>query len=80
MPANHYGKKMTSIRLSIEGMHCTGCARTIELLLGAEPGVREAQVSFESATARVLYDPAATNAQALGAAIEKAGYRASHRE
>lgn len=66
---------MKTATLTIEGMHCTGCARTIEALLAAEPGVREAAVSFESKDVRVLYDAALTGEERLAAAIEKAGYR-----
>ena len=68
---------MKRATLAIGGMHCTGCAQTIEMLLAAEPGVKEAAVSFESNDARVLYDAAVTGEKRLAAAIEKAGYRVS---
>lgn len=68
---------MKTATLTIEGMHCAGCAQTIEMLLAAEPGVKEAAVSFESKDARVLYDAALTREERLAAAIEKAGYRVS---
>jgi MerR family copper efflux transcriptional regulator len=63
---------------TIKGMHCDGCAETIKALLAREPGVTTAVVSFKDGNARVLYDPAATSAERLIAAIERAGYRAAH--
>ena len=68
---------MKSVTLKIQGMHCTGCAQTIEMLLGAEQGVKEADVSFESKSARIVYDAAVANENGLTAVIEKAGYRVS---
>ncbi|HEX7953496.1 MAG TPA: MerR family transcriptional regulator, partial [Burkholderiales bacterium] len=34
------GNDMKSLELIIEGMHCGGCANTIEALLGREPGMQ----------------------------------------
>lgn len=66
---------MKSITLTVEGMHCEGCAQTIKTLVSAEPGVRAATVSFKEGEARVLYDPQATNEDRVIGAIEKPGYR-----
>jgi copper chaperone CopZ len=60
--------------LRIDGMHCDGCARTIEALLSTEPGVKAASASFHDRRARVLFDPAATTEARLATAIEKAGF------
>lgn len=49
---------MQSVTLTIEGMHCAGCTRTIDHLLRRQPGVWEAEVSLDHARARVLFDPA----------------------
>ena len=69
--------KMKSLEVKIEGMHCTGCAGTIQALLKHEAGVRSANVSFDKGTALVYYDPAETDPEKVKAAIERAGYRAS---
>ena len=66
---------MKSIELKIEGMHCSGCAKTIEALLAAEPGVKASTASYSTGSARVLYDPAAVDSSHLIAAVERAGYR-----
>ena len=66
---------MNSVTLKVEGMHCEGCAKTIEALLGAEPGVQRAAVSFQAREAQVQFDPKATGDAQLAAAIERAGYK-----
>lgn len=62
--------------MKIDGMHCGGCASTIQALLKHEPGVQSMSVSFEKGGASIFYDPAQIDAERLKAAIEKAGYRA----
>ena len=59
----------------VDGMQCDGCARTIEALLAAEPGVQRAAVSFEDRRARVLFDPNALTEQKIIAVIEQAGFK-----
>ena len=67
---------MKSLEVKIEGMHCEGCAKTIQSLLTQEPGVMSAKVSFAEATASVFYDPAVINPARVAAAIGKVGFRA----
>lgn len=66
---------MNSVTLKVEGMHCEGCAKTIEALLGAEPGVQRATVSFKASEAQVRFDPNAIDDGQIVAAIERAGYK-----
>jgi Hg(II)-responsive transcriptional regulator len=66
--------EMKTTLLAIDGMHCDGCARTIEALLGRVPGVRKAEASFDDRQARVLHDQAETSAADLIAAIAKGGF------
>jgi DNA-binding transcriptional MerR regulator len=75
--ARRAGKRgnMKDANFRIEGMHCEGCAKTIEALLGAEPGVRRAAVSFQAREAQVQFDPIATDDAQLAAAVERAGYK-----
>lgn len=68
---------MKSVALTIAGMHCEGCASTIQTVLAHEPGVKSASVTFSNGTATVLYDPAATNPSRLTGAVERAGFRAA---
>jgi Hg(II)-responsive transcriptional regulator len=66
---------MRSLELRIQGMHCDGCAGTIEALLAHEPGVKGASVSHAAGKGQILYDPATTDPARIAAAIERAGYR-----
>lgn len=65
---------MKSLELKIEGMHCDGCAGTIEALLAREPGVKGASVSYAARTGQILFDPATTDPARIAATIERAGY------
>ena len=66
---------MKSLEFRIVGMHCDGCASTIEALLAHEPGVKGASVSYAAGKAQILYDAAATDPVRIAATIERAGYR-----
>ncbi len=66
---------MNSVTLKVEGMHCEGCAKTIEALLGVEPGITRATVSFKAGEAQVHFDPNAIDDGQIVAAIERAGYK-----
>jgi copper chaperone CopZ len=68
------GRNVKTATFRIDGMHCDGCARTIEALVSTEPGVRKATVSFKAREARILFDPQVGNEDQLAAAIRKAGY------
>jgi len=63
----------------IEGIHCTGCAETIQALLQDNTGVRKAAAEFDTREARVRYDPAVISDDQLAAVIEKAGFRVTDR-
>jgi len=73
------GRNVKTATFKIDGMHCDGCARTIEALVSTEPGVRKATVSFKAQEARILFDPQALGEDQLAAAIRKAGYSVASR-
>ncbi|HLF97676.1 MAG TPA: heavy metal translocating P-type ATPase [Methylococcaceae bacterium] len=60
--------------LSIGGMRCAGCVKTVEDALRAVPGVVSAEVSFASHIAVVA---GSAEAAALRAAVHAAGYEAA---
>ncbi|MGQ0751235.1 MAG: heavy-metal-associated domain-containing protein [Betaproteobacteria bacterium] len=70
---------MRKVTFKIEGMHCSGCAATIQALLQRNEGVRKASASFDAGEARVLFDPAVTSENEAAAVIEKAGFRVTER-
>lgn len=63
------------IVLKIEGMTCGGCKASVERLLAAQPGVRNAAVDLAAGRATVSADDDVA-AQALADAVEGAGYDA----
>ena len=65
---------MKTTNLQIDGMHCDGCARTVEALLSRVPGVRKAEASFDERQARVLHDQNEAPVADLMAAVTKAGF------
>src|SRR5581483_8065353 len=68
------GHGMKTAIFKVDGMHCDGCARTVQALVSAEPGVQKATVSFKTREARVLFDPQAVSEEHLTATIRQAGY------
>ncbi|MFN8990193.1 MAG: heavy-metal-associated domain-containing protein [Betaproteobacteria bacterium] len=68
---------MENVAIAVSGMTCGGCVASVRRVLSAVPGVAEAQVSLDPPEARVRFDPAATTAQALRAAMDAAGYSVS---
>lgn len=67
---------MENTVIRIGGMSCQGCVRNIGGVLAALPGVASADVSLESAEARVAFDPQLVSRAALVDAIEDAGFDA----
>ena len=63
-----------STRLTLEGLHCSTCAPTVEATLRAADGVHTASVSVGTGTAEVSYDPGRTGPEQLAAAVEAIGY------
>ena len=63
---------MSRVTLPIEGMHCAGCAASVEKRLVETPGVREASVNLATRRATVEVDGARPDA--LVAAVRAAGY------
>jgi copper chaperone CopZ len=71
---------MNTVTFKVEGMHCDGCATTIQSLLERNAGVQKAVASFKEGEARILYDSNAVTEEELVAVIEKIGYRVASRK
>lgn len=65
---------MNTANFRIDGMHCEGCADRIRTLLGKEPGVREARVSFAEGSAAVRFNPHTLDEARLREVIETGGF------
>jgi Cu+-exporting ATPase len=69
-------KSQKTVRLAIEGMHCTACARAVERALRRVEGVHDAEVDLLGQTARVQVAPRIPTEQLVDA-VGRAGYAAS---
>ena len=67
---------MKNQRLHIQGMHCVGCAMTVDGALEDLPGVKSASTNYARQTADVEYDEKKVTVTQLIAAVEQAGYKA----
>lgn len=67
---------MENLTITVGGMSCQSCVRSVTSALTALPGVHSAEVSLEEGVARVSYDPSMLSAAALKSAIEDAGFDA----
>ena len=67
---------MDTTILTVGGMTCGGCVRSVANVLKALPGVEGAEVSLEQAQAKVSFDPARINLTAIRKAIADAGFEA----
>lgn len=65
-----------AVTIRVEGMHCGGCATSIEKKLKATAGVEEARVSFEKGEAWVKFDDSKVTEAQLREAINSIGYKA----
>lgn len=61
----------------VEGMTCDHCEMSVKKGVGELEGIVSVEANFEDSTARVVFDPAKTNNEAIVAAIEKRGYKAA---
>lgn len=62
--------------LSVDGMHCSACELFVESTAKMTEGVLDAQVSYATDTARLIYDPDEIDRDDLPGTIHRLGYRA----
>lgn len=63
--------------IKVTGMTCGSCVLSVEGVLKAVDGVSDAQVSLDSGTARVDFDPMRTSPEQLKSAVKNAGFGVS---
>jgi copper ion binding protein len=66
-----------TLNLSVRGMTCANCARSVERKLGSVPGVTKASVSLEAASATVEYDTELVKPEMFAKAVRELGYEAA---
>ena len=68
---------MIKRQFRVQGMHCVGCAMTVDGALEDLAGVKSASTSYAKQVVDVVYDETKVNEKALIDAVNKAGYSAS---
>ena len=63
-----------TLHLTIHGMTCGNCARTIERKLASTPGVTKATVDLQATRATVEYDADLVKPDVLFKAVRDLGY------
>ncbi len=65
---------MEKITLSVNGMTCMGCVKSVKNVLEPIPGVASVDITLESGQADISFDPAKAGPDQFMAAIQDAGY------
>jgi Cu+-exporting ATPase len=69
-----------SVLISIEGMTCNSCVKSIEGTVGDIPGVTSIKVSLEEKTGEIIFNPDITGENNLRDAIDDMGFEAAIKE
>lgn len=73
--AQREGDSMKTLSLSIAGMHCQGCAQTLQRVLERLDGVHTATVSYDDRQAHLLINPNVVTESQCRLAVKRAGYQ-----
>lgn len=65
---------METVTLTIKGMTCGGCVKSVTSVLQKIAGVSSVEVSLEENRATLIYDPVQTKPAQFKTAIEDAGF------
>jgi copper chaperone CopZ len=71
---HHISMASQTLKMSVSGMTCGNCSRSVERKLSATPGVTKATVDLVDASAVVEYDPEKVKPEALANAVRQLGY------
>ncbi|MBV9504672.1 MAG: heavy-metal-associated domain-containing protein [Acidobacteriia bacterium] len=63
-----------TLNLTVNGMTCGSCARSVESTLASTPGVTKATVDLQAARATVEYDTDLVKPDVLANAVRELGY------
>ncbi len=66
-----------TVGLKIDGMTCGSCVDKVQTSLKKVEGVKEAEVTLATHTAKVVYDPSKTDEKALKGSVSTAGFKVS---
>lgn len=74
LAANLYASD--TAKLSVDGMTCSGCVKSVKSALEKVDGVESAQVDLKSNSAVVAFNPEKTTLESMEKAVADAGYSA----
>jgi copper chaperone CopZ len=63
-----------TVNLTVQGMTCGNCARSIERKLASTPGVTKVKVELEEARATVEYDTGLVKPDVLANVVRQLGF------
>jgi Cu+-exporting ATPase len=63
-----------TVNLTVQGMTCGNCARSVERKLAGTPGVTKVVVNLEAAQATVEFDAGLVKPEVLANAVRQLGY------
>lgn len=63
-----------TVQLTVKGMTCNNCARSVERKLASTPGVTKVTVDLQAGQARVEYDGDLVQPNVLANAVRQLGY------
>ncbi len=70
---------LTEVRFDVPDMTCATCPITVKIAMSGVEGVQSVEVDFDTRSAKVIFDPALTDAAAIAEASAQAGYPAAVR-
>lgn len=68
------GDVMTTVELTIQGMHCSACSERIVRRLSSAPGVASAKVDLESTVGEFTFDETKIDIAEIKRIIEMLGF------
>jgi copper chaperone len=68
---------METTVLTVTGMTCGGCVKSVTNVLTALPGVTKADVTLQPGEARIEFDAGQVTREAMAQAIADAGFEAN---
>lgn len=74
MPEDRPAGREEEAFFRVDGMHCSSCEILVTRLAQAIPGIRSAQTSYATSTARIIFDPDVIAPDDLPQALETTGY------
>jgi len=77
LDTNDSSSNVSRVVISVEGMTCQSCVKTITEFIGQKDGVHDIVVSLEEASATIQFDHSITNKEDLCEAIDDMGFDAS---